>query len=294
MTEAAYWKTLGEIGWLDWLPKDQWADVRSTLKKNLEARRKEAWLALAQGGFECGSNSPTALIMRLAKISRGVFSPKKVRLQQRTLSLEYGRKTYQCALTPPFEFDVIDLVNQCLGDTDAEPRFFVLPGGDTFACLVFVPPDVYEMAIRGRLIQSQVKSDLVVAPLSESPEIARTPKLTKRWPSCWTDPVGPADFTELCRLIGDTHPRPLRECLRLASQATAIYGVEEKSAVRLANLSDKKLAAIAKRWSKSPGLREHVETESEMYWLTDKLFEIRDIAAQATSEARLLLRYRTQ
>lgn len=169
MTERTYWQKLKKIGWLDFLPQDKHDEVRKQLKQNLSDEDPDyAFLALAQGGFdiECimgvgDSLSYAAALKELAELSGGVFRPTQIkdefvnRKRGIKVSFHHGRKQYSC--TVPYESDhfdmtVLELANQALTDSDVKQRFIALPQADQFVNLVFVPPSVYEAAVREKLI----------------------------------------------------------------------------------------------------------------------------------------------
>ena len=164
MTEKTFWQRLKKIGWLDYLPEDSHEEVRGQLKKNLQKpNSKWAFLALAQGGFDVEINSYKDVLEGLAQASRGIFHPTQIKelwLKKEDadkISFQHNSQDFSCTVPHAgwFDLKVLELVNQALEISGTTQRFIPLPAADQFLTLVFVPPSVYEAAVKEKLIPNQ-------------------------------------------------------------------------------------------------------------------------------------------
>ena len=165
MTYDAYVKKLKEIGWLDFVPADAQTEILSQLKKNLANKGDQefAFLALSQCGFDAEDVEYEELFEDFAEMSQKRFNPSGLKittvpgeddLEDLHLSFRHGGKQYSCTVPETGWFDeaVVKTMNEALEDSKVEPRFVVLPAGDQLIGVVFVPPAVYDKAVRAKLI----------------------------------------------------------------------------------------------------------------------------------------------
>lgn len=164
--ERTYWRRLTEIGWLDHVPADELQDLRARIKKALASDdRQSAYLCLGRVDFdsECiEGNRPYATVLSyFAEASRGSFSPTYVREAaadrkgRGRLSFTNKGKRYSAPIQ--YNCDWVDLailepINQAVADAGAKERFIELPPISQLVFIVFVPPEVYDRAVRARLI----------------------------------------------------------------------------------------------------------------------------------------------
>jgi hypothetical protein len=165
MTYDAYVKKLTEIGWLDMVPANAQTEILSQLKKNLANKDDQAfaYLALSQCGFDAEDVEYVEVFADFAKVSQKRFKPLQLKvavvpgeeeLEDLKVSFRHGSKQYSCTVpeTGWFNEAVVETINEALEDSNVEQRFIVLPAGDQLVGVVFVPPVVYDKAVRAKLI----------------------------------------------------------------------------------------------------------------------------------------------
>jgi len=165
MTYDAFVKKLKEIGWLNSVPADAQTEILSQLKTNLANKDDQgfAYLALSQCGFDAEDVEYDEVFAEFAKISQKRFNPSQLKvavvpgeedLEDLKVSFRHGGKQYSCTIpeTGWFNEAVVETINEALEDSKVEQRFIVLPAGDQLVGVVFVPPAVYDKAVRAKLI----------------------------------------------------------------------------------------------------------------------------------------------
>jgi tetratricopeptide (TPR) repeat protein len=172
VTGKTYWQKLERVGWLDFLPIELHEEVRTQLEINLKNSKQPQMVcaALAQGGFEAGCTDGIRVIASIAQASSGAFQPTNITIQPTNsdsafeLSFMLSKKKYRCLISSDSEFlshkdydAILEAVNLSLNSTDVKQRFFVLPLVDVFNLLVFVPPSVYDAAVKAKLIPREVE-----------------------------------------------------------------------------------------------------------------------------------------
>ncbi len=162
MTIDKYWKKLEKCGWTEYLSEAEKKEFHSQLRKNLKSKTEKelAFLALVQWCFEPLSLTNPAIIRSLAKFKPKLFHPTQIKETKAgrdrvKVSFLHNDEKYETTFNLGDEIEILDLANQVLQNTKVKERFIVLPAVDEWVNLVFVPTDVYEAAVREKLIPKQ-------------------------------------------------------------------------------------------------------------------------------------------
>ena len=295
MTETEYWAKLDEIGWLDHIEESNVAKIRQHLKKNLKRGVKGAHLALAQFEFEPGDQSLTEFLQTLEEESRGLLKVAKVKETDELFSFHVGKDRYACEIDGDEEFRVIDLVNKCLRKNQA-PQFIVLPGGDGYVPLVFLPLEVFQRAVDAKLIEgAKVKSaevngtfQFVLARDEDSHKSILTHIKSKRWPDVVAIPeINSSALGDLLGLLVGKTQMVVEPFIQRSDMGPNMFEITSAGIAALESIASNKVGAVVKKWIKVSLSRAHSdEMTTEM--LSDRVWDLCNLARAKASGERLI------
>ncbi len=290
MNAAAYWKKLRAIGWLDYLPEEQHADVRETLERNLAAKvARCAHVALAQTACE-SDDSPEDMLRLLAKCSNGVFAPAKIAFDGTLLSFTHGGKNYAATVPESGEWagtDVFDLANQALADSKIAQRFIELPDTPDFVGLVFVPPDIYAKAQQANLIPSKYRVDVCLVDSAAALKVASLKKIPAHVPKVFMWDMTKEQFAELLQMMGVNAKIKLRSIFNDPSTRRTVLELPSDASETLAKLPKATISEAAKKWmALSDADGSYFDGCMDLLW--DRMYRVSELAQEADGEKIVL------
>jgi hypothetical protein len=234
MTADEYWAGLERVGWLAYVPAPQHAELRERIACAMAEHPQFVFLTLSVIGFdgECimgegGPNEPLAYYTKLqdfARVSRGRFQPVKivdhVDWIHRTTFVSFAHNGlayswFRPIATDWFQGEVLDLVNKALKESGAKERFIPLPAVDQCWSIAFVPPAVYNKAVRAGLIPTQGRVDKWLesegtAATAPDPAPAAPQQSTAMTESEWLSAPYDEDMLQFLQCWRKTTPRKIR------------------------------------------------------------------------------------
>lgn len=168
MTVDDYIKQLEACGWFAEIPASAQEPLLHEIRTMFAQDPRNTFLGLSTVTFDSeyimdcgpGEESYYDLLLKFAEGSYGQFSPTEIRDELVSdprgilVGFRHGGNDYRCIVddTDWFQFEVLDLINQALAESDVPQRFFDLPQIDQFLYITFVTPRTFLSAQRRDLI----------------------------------------------------------------------------------------------------------------------------------------------
>lgn len=301
MTVETYWRKLQETGWLDYLPQEMHSGVRLQLKKNLRSDPRHAFMALVQGGLDWDCYSAKAILDEFVEIAGDTFRPINVRetTQKKKLliSFSFGGKKYTATIPndPGSIWEMtLSLANKCLAANNVEQRFIVLPSGDSWNDLVFVPPTVYERACEAGLVLKEKSGGFFVgADENEAKKIVHRKLKGDKWQG--KGPQWPWWRMHDCDL-DDIHDLLSRAIGRVdwllpeihfdSLTGVSIHLVPDATVERLSKFPTRRMRQLVRDWLKTSSVKDYCD---DVEFLSDMFAEVCSVAQQTRDAGKSLL-----